>query len=159
MCRKEKMRERRGSKSNLLVVPSTFFTGEVFRMWIWACELFSMIPGPGTQGSSQYLCKAAKKLVPKWSLLDQYQCREQEPQNCVGSQPWTSQRPVPSTTWKQPPLLLQGKGVPSPHCLPLSIIPSQSASYLGLWSASLTMSFLFLILWFHPSLSLCLLPS
>lgn len=103
----------------------------------------SVIPGPGTRGSSQYLL-SYKKPVAGWSFFDWYQSREQQPQGCVGSQPWTlqhpwmSKHPAQSTTWKQPLLLLEGQGSPYLHCLPLSIASSWSASHPGLCSALLT---------------------
>lgn len=124
----------------------------------------SVIPGPGTRGSSQYLL-GYKKLVAGWSFFDWYQSREQQPQGSVGSQPWTlqhpwmSKRPAQSTTRKQPLLLLEGQGSPYLHWLPLSIASSWSASHPGLCTALLTNCLSFFWHWLHPSLCVSLLPS
>lgn len=51
------------------------------------------------------------------------------------------------------------KGHPSPHCLPLSIVPLKSASYLGLCSALLATSLFFFLHYDSTRPSLCVTPS
>ena len=118
-------------------------------MWIWACELvwyLGQVPKVPASISVKLQKAGAQMIFLRLILV----------QGAAASVPcWIAALDVtaPCTIRNLKAGTCATLRKRSPHCLPLSIIPSQSASYLGLCSALLTIS-LFLMLWLHPSLSL-----
>lgn len=116
---KGKMRE--GEQKPFSHCAVHIFTGELFRTRGYNVRYHdTWARYPGFQPARVESCK---KLVPRWSFLDQYCCREQQAPDGAGPQPGISQCPLPSyKDRKVAPLLLRGKGPPYPRPprLPLS---------------------------------------